>query len=214
MTYLEIDYQVEYVEDVEHNTQLCLTRIRDLEGLALSVDEKLFVSQSLIIGGDLYDGRKPDVRQGGGYMGNQCAEIEQFYKDSVSNQQYLASFWPLLIIVQVLLILPSEHIVSFLLGGDASHVELENLMAILRPRATAWADTLLPFCRQVLDESSVPSDRHDLDLGSVAATAVRLGNTSLFAEAVDKTVDSFSPDTYRDLGANMALEDTPIAKDV
>ena len=61
-----------------------LSRVVDLEGFQLSHLNDLEISHTQIWQTKSYRGRKPDVRKGGEYMGNSHAEIEQFFKDSVS----------------------------------------------------------------------------------------------------------------------------------
>ncbi|KAL8707410.1 MAG: hypothetical protein Q9220_007555 [cf. Caloplaca sp. 1 TL-2023] len=70
-------------EEQEDETQLSLCHIVNMEGDDLLYN-KICISETNLLHGDSYEDRKPDVQCGGNYMGNQYAEIEQFFKDSVS----------------------------------------------------------------------------------------------------------------------------------
>ena len=72
----------EYEEPEE--SELLLSHIVDLEGFTLSIYDSLKISDTLLLQGISYSDREPDVQRGGNYMGNQYAEIDQFFKDSVS----------------------------------------------------------------------------------------------------------------------------------
>ena len=65
-------------------SELLLSHIVDLEGFTLSIYDSLKISDTLLLQGISYSDREPDVQRGGNYMGNQYAEIDQFFKDSVS----------------------------------------------------------------------------------------------------------------------------------
>lgn len=56
-----------------------LIQVVDMDGSALA---RLKVSENSLVQ-EIYDNRNPDVQQGGEYMGNQHAEFEQVYNDTV-----------------------------------------------------------------------------------------------------------------------------------
>ncbi|KAL8938341.1 MAG: hypothetical protein Q9216_003942 [Gyalolechia sp. 2 TL-2023] len=69
-------------EEEEVESQLILCRVVDLQGSNLSMYNAMNISDEFILHGSSYDDRQPDVQRGGNYLGNQYAEIEQFFKDS------------------------------------------------------------------------------------------------------------------------------------
>ena len=71
-------------EDTTKESKLILSRIVDLEGADLSVYHSLTISDSFLMKKKSYSDREPDIQRGGNYMGNQHAEIDQFFNDSVS----------------------------------------------------------------------------------------------------------------------------------
>ncbi|KAL2057964.1 hypothetical protein ABVK25_001581 [Lepraria finkii] len=91
-------------------SELLLSHIVDLEGFTLSIYDSLKISDTLLLQGISYSDREPDVQRGGNYMGNQYAEIDQFFKDSV------------------MIIVPSRFIMSFLLGRHYRHKALDQFM--------------------------------------------------------------------------------------
>lgn len=66
-------------EDAE--SELRLNHIVDVEGVVLR--EALLIPEHYLLQEELYDSRDPDNQTGGEYMGNQHAEFEQFYNDTV-----------------------------------------------------------------------------------------------------------------------------------
>lgn len=74
-------------EEREESEQLVLTHIVDLGGFSLSIYNSLSISDTYLLQEICYSDREPDVQRGGHYMGNQHAEIDQFFKDSVSALQ-------------------------------------------------------------------------------------------------------------------------------
>lgn len=61
-----------------------LTHIVDLEGLDLSVCPSLGIHKTMLLQERSYDDSNPDTQRGGQFMGNQYAEIDKIYEDSVS----------------------------------------------------------------------------------------------------------------------------------
>ena len=62
-------------------SELRLDRIVDLEGFMLR--KSLLIPEDYLLHQGLYDSRDPDNQTGGEYMGNQHAEFDQFYNDTV-----------------------------------------------------------------------------------------------------------------------------------
>jgi hypothetical protein len=68
--------------DDDRKSHLQLNRIVDMEGFVLK--ESLLISTDYLLQ-NLYHSRDPDSQTGGEYMGNQHADIDQIYNDTVRN---------------------------------------------------------------------------------------------------------------------------------
>lgn len=68
----------------EEQSELLLSHIVDHKGSNLSVYDSLNIPEAQLLLGISYSDREPDVQRGVNYMGNQYAEIDQFFKNSVS----------------------------------------------------------------------------------------------------------------------------------
>ena len=66
----------------EKTFQLKVNNIVDLEGFVLQ--QGLNIPETFLLQDRLYKSRDPDERTGGEYMGNQHAEIDEVYRDTVS----------------------------------------------------------------------------------------------------------------------------------
>lgn len=75
-------------QDEEENltSKLYFTRVVDPDGFNLLVHKRLNTSRDNLLLEVHDETRDPDVQQGGGFMGNQHAEIDQLYQDSVRGQ--------------------------------------------------------------------------------------------------------------------------------
>ena len=71
-------------EENEESKEISLTHIVDLDGFNLSIYKSQTISDTCFLHEINYINREPDVQQGGNYLGNQYAEIDQFFNDSVS----------------------------------------------------------------------------------------------------------------------------------
>jgi hypothetical protein len=67
----------------DEESELRLKRIVDVEGFVLR--DSLLIPEDYLLQEGLYDSRDPDNQTGGEYMGNQHAEFDQFYNDTVRN---------------------------------------------------------------------------------------------------------------------------------
>lgn len=73
-------------EDAEGvDWDLRLRRVLDLEGHPLSATA-LCISASLLIQSYMFSGRDPDRQTGGEYTGNQHADIDRYYNDTVNHE--------------------------------------------------------------------------------------------------------------------------------
>lgn len=74
----------------EPKSELSLSHLVDLEGFRLSSYGGLTITDSFLLQRISYCDRKPDLQGGGDYIGNEYAEIDQFFNDSVSVPLQLA----------------------------------------------------------------------------------------------------------------------------
>lgn len=68
----------------EIESSLYLTHIVDLEGFNLLVHKSTFIPEGNLLQTGFFHDREPDTQRGGEYWGNQHAEIDKFFNDSVS----------------------------------------------------------------------------------------------------------------------------------
>ena len=66
-----------------------LTHIVDTDGFDLSMYKALTIAEVTLLRQTYDENRAPDRQQGGGYLGNQHAEIDQVFCDSVSPGDYI-----------------------------------------------------------------------------------------------------------------------------
>lgn len=71
-------------EEMEDSVVLSLDHLVDPRGFDLLIGSTLSISTDNLLRGQSYEDREPDVQRGGNYLGNQYAEIDQFFKDTVS----------------------------------------------------------------------------------------------------------------------------------
>ncbi len=71
-------------EDREKDSQLYLTHLVDVGGFSLMVYKSLIIDETALLEETFDSDRDPDTQVGGEYWGNQHAEIDQYYNDSVS----------------------------------------------------------------------------------------------------------------------------------
>ncbi|KAL8731000.1 MAG: hypothetical protein Q9166_003651 [cf. Caloplaca sp. 2 TL-2023] len=70
-------------EEMEEEAVLSLDHIVDPQGFDLLIASTRTISTTNLLRGKSYEDREPDAQRGGNYLGNQYAEIDQFFKDSV-----------------------------------------------------------------------------------------------------------------------------------
>ena len=78
------NFEEELPEASPEESELLLSHIVDLGGSNLSVYNNLKISDTLLLWEISYSDREPDVQRGGNYTGNEYAEIDQIFKDTVS----------------------------------------------------------------------------------------------------------------------------------
>lgn len=64
-------------------SELYLTHITDMDGFSLSVYRSLPIPETTLLRATRNDNRVPDSRSAGEYLGNQYAEIDEIFNDSV-----------------------------------------------------------------------------------------------------------------------------------
>ncbi|KAL8924487.1 MAG: hypothetical protein Q9172_002652 [Xanthocarpia lactea] len=166
-------------EEMEDEAVLSLCRIVDPQGFNLLIHSTLSISTANLLRGQSYENREPDVQRGGNYLGNQYAEIDQFFNDSI------------------MIIVPSQCILNMLLGKTYTHRSLDSFMARLRGFIEQTGNSnirglLLQVCQIILGQKHANNEDRDLHLGPVAVSAAFLRNPDLFNATASQIKASFN----------------------
>ncbi|KAL8686814.1 MAG: hypothetical protein Q9218_006846 [Villophora microphyllina] len=169
-------------EELEEEAALSLYRLVSIEGSSL-LHATMDISDSNLLHGASYGDRNPDAQRGANYLGNQYAEIDHFYEDSVSTAA----------------------------GSNYTHSSLNWLMATLRGIVEAANDPdmrglLLQACQSALARRDTSDEDRDLYLGPIAVNAAFLEDSSLFSTATTLLKGSFNKGDYSALGALICLQ--------
>ncbi|KAG8526058.1 uncharacterized protein KY384_000820 [Bacidia gigantensis] len=190
-------------EDCEETqSEYLLPHIVDVNGNNLSVHRSFRIPDSLFLDLPAYKDRDPDVQHGGNYTGNQYAEIEQYFKDSV------------------MIIVPARFIARFLLTSKYGPGPLANLVKSLVYKLKQNDDQdlrkmLHQVCEWQLSRKYKGKGANDQYLGTIAVAAVSLEDPTLFTKVVNELTDSFSESLYDQLGGLLWLDDMVVPeKDV
>jgi len=162
------------------------TRV-NLDGIQINKDV-LVIPEEMVLNGTDYEHRHPDIEKGGEYMGNEHAEIEQFFKDSVSIFDGEVRT-VLICLFKIMLIISHKHLMMFILDGYISPYRVESLLELLEYQISrnvnsiSLRNLLVCLCQNVLDEGFGGSETKDLCLGRVALAAVFLRDAHLFKKS-------------------------------
>ncbi|KAL9634325.1 MAG: hypothetical protein Q9204_003043 [Flavoplaca sp. TL-2023a] len=174
-------------EEMEDEAVLSLDRLVDPQGFNLLIGSTLRISTDNLLRGESYEDREPNTQRGGNYLGNQYAEIDQFFKDST------------------LIIIPSHSILHFLLGNRFTLHFLDHLTSRLRGFVGQTGDSsfrglLLQVCQSVVERDYTNDEDRDMLLGPVAVSAAFLKNPDLFNTITSQIKGSFVKNYYFALG--------------
>ncbi|KAL8991463.1 MAG: hypothetical protein Q9177_000135 [Variospora cf. flavescens] len=181
-------------EEMEKEAVLSLDHIVDPQGFNLLIASTRTISTTNLLRGESYEDREPDTQRGGNYLGNQYAEIDQFFKDST------------------LIIVPRQWILNFLLGSTFTLHSLALLTTRLRGFIGQAGDSnnlkrlLLQVCQSVLGRDYSNDEKRDLFLGPVAGSAAFLKNPDLFNAIANQIKGSFEEDYYSALGGLICFD--------
>ncbi|KAI4287667.1 MAG: hypothetical protein L6R35_003073 [Caloplaca aegaea] len=181
-------------EEMEKDSVLSLDHIVDPQGFNLLIASTRTISTTNLLRGESYEDREPDTQRGGNYLGNQYAEIDQFFKDST------------------LIIVPCHWILNFLLGSTFTLHSLALLTTRLRGFIRQAGDSnnpkrlLLQVCQSVLGRDFSNDKDRDLCLGPVAVSAAFLKNPDLFNAIANQIKGSFEEDYYSALGGLICFD--------
>ncbi|KAL8861958.1 MAG: hypothetical protein Q9178_001828 [Gyalolechia marmorata] len=164
-------------EEMEDEAVLSLCRIVDPQGFNLLIHSTLGISTANLLRGQSYENREPDVQRGGNYLGNQYAEIDQFFNDSTYTHRSLDSF-------------------TARLRGFIEQTGNSNIRGLL-----------LQVCQIILGQNHANNEDRDLHLGPVAVSAAFLRNPDLFNTTASQIKASFEKDYYPALGQLICFED-------
>ncbi|KAI9891013.1 MAG: hypothetical protein M1814_003364 [Vezdaea aestivalis] len=195
------DYsEIENEEDFLSRGALSLTRVVDSEGHDLLIKSELSVTRSALLQSMSYESREPDVEKEGEYYGNESAQPDQFYKDSV------------------MVIVPTQSVPRFLTNGnlDANSLELlvNRLLEISKSESqqSNSRDLLNRILRGSFHTAFNDSYSKTTFLGSCAVAAAHLRETSLFTSFISQMGPHLDSDTASALGEVMSFK-TPIIPD-
>ncbi|KAL8838115.1 MAG: hypothetical protein Q9170_002256 [Blastenia crenularia] len=185
-------------EEMEKESALSLFQIVDPQGYDL-INSTIEISTTNLLRGESYEDRAPDVQRGGNYLGNQYAEIDQFFRDSV------------------LILVPSHWILNTLLGSTYSRHSLDGLMANLRGFIREAGDSsmrslLLKVCQIALGRDYAGNKDRDLYLGPVAVSAAFLKDSNLFSTTASQIEGSFGMEYYSELGELINFQDPVVGE--
>ncbi|KAL9005009.1 MAG: hypothetical protein Q9188_002190 [Gyalolechia gomerana] len=171
-------------EEEEAQSALSLCHVVDLEGSDLSMYNTMDISGTLLLHGTSYTDRQPDIQRGGNYLGNQYAEIDQFFKDSLSS---------------ALNRLTEQADTSP--GRQYTHGYLGCLMERLRgcmkkAKDSRMRSLLLQICHGQLSQVHESEQNRDLYLGPIAVNAALLKEASLFGKTVRKIAGTLEEEYY------------------
>ncbi|MCJ1391367.1 hypothetical protein MMC18_004230 [Xylographa bjoerkii] len=175
-------------EGGEENAQseLRLNRILDLEGFALQ--KSLTIPEDFLLQPWLYGSRDNDEQHGGEYLGNQHADFDQYYNDSV------------------MLIVPKALVTAFLLGKNHNVEDFKGLLQRLhtcfrtRNNDQHIRELIVQTCQNHLTLAYQNNGMKDLFLGQIAAAAMFVADQSLFRNAVRLVTSGFDESTFFALG--------------
>ncbi|KAK4506729.1 hypothetical protein PRZ48_000462 [Zasmidium cellare] len=179
------DYQT---EDQDTHSRLRLSRVVDLDGFDLMPYHALTIPKSTLLHRVHNESRAPDAQSGGGYTGNQHAEIDQIYEDSV------------------MILIPKREVLPFLVTEKASPSILRHFIGRMIQRFQsngydqASKEFLVQICTSALSMKWASSTNKNFLLGYVAVAAAFLQDPSLFKRVVDESMDIFTSDAYSELG--------------
>ncbi|KAL8820946.1 MAG: hypothetical protein Q9223_000934 [Gallowayella weberi] len=187
-------------DEMEDEAVLQLDRIVDPQGFDLLIHSTRTISTTNLLHGQSYEDRVPDTQRGGNYLGNQYAEIDQFFKDST------------------LIIVPCHWILNFLLGSSFTLDSLARLTTKLRGFIGQAGDSsfrglLLQVCQSILGRDYAKDEHRDLFLGPVAVSAAFLKKSDLFHTIASNIKGSFDLNHYSALGGLICFDDPSVQED-
>ncbi|KAI9892740.1 MAG: hypothetical protein M1814_001160 [Vezdaea aestivalis] len=187
-------------EDKESYT--VLTHIATLDGENLTAYDTLEFDDSSLLGDVDYTCRNPDVQWGGENLGNQHADIERFYQDSI------------------MVVVPKTAISTFLVGAKPKSPSGFHFLSKLlrehvggRRKESLSNDILLRICNRYLSASFSNNDAGGFWLGIIAVVAVDLKDALLFSKAIDGASEGFNKVLWGELGELISLHDSVIPDD-
>ncbi|KAM5365756.1 hypothetical protein ACJZ2D_010825 [Fusarium nematophilum] len=182
-----------------HTRGMYLHHVCNLEGFEVSPLQGNIAETSLLCPIS-YDQRDPDTRAGGDYLGNQHADIEETYSDTV------------------VLIVPENFLHAPLFGTKVTTQYPGQVDAVMKHLMRSIGDgnnnpslrkILVCLCLIILDEGFAAEEENDVYLGHVAVTAAFLGDRRLFQEAQKKTCKFWQDDSWFALGGLVGLQQVP-----
>ncbi|KAL8764944.1 MAG: hypothetical protein Q9209_007808 [Squamulea sp. 1 TL-2023] len=181
-------------EEMEEEAVLSLDHLVDPQGFDLLISSTRIISTTNLLRGESYEDREPDAQRGGNYLGNQYAEIDQFFKDSVSvaanklRKRTESNFTPY----------------------SLAHLTTRLQEFIGQAGDSSFRGLLLDVCQSVLGRDYANAKDRDSFLGTVAVSATFLKDSDLFNTIASQIKGSFEKNQYSALGGLICFDDLSV----
>lgn len=200
--------------------QRYLLHVCTLDGFELSTAD-VPVDETSLLKSISYDGRDPDSRFGGEYVGNEQPDLEETYSDTVSSlkpkQRNTKNITMLTMVVycQVLLLAWEDSLHTALFNLSSPKKVFKGMMhlqaGINDGTKTTLQKILDCLCRLIWDEKFAVKRNNDVYIGYASLTLAFRRNWPLFKEAWTKTlnISSWDNKTWFALGSLIDPQNLP-----
>lgn len=200
--------------------QRYLSHVCTLDGFELSTAD-VPVDETSLLKSISYDGRDPDSRFGGEYLGNEQPDLEETYSDTVSSlkpkQRNIKNITMLTMVVycQVLLLIWEDSLHTALFDLSSPKKVFEGMMhlqaGINDSTETTLQKILDCLCRLIWDEKFAVKRNNDVYIGYASLTIAVRRSWPPFKEAWKKTlnISSWDNKTWSALGSLIDPQNLP-----
>jgi hypothetical protein len=204
----------------EESDERYLLNVCTLDGLRLSTAD-VSVDEISLLKSISYNGRLPDSRTGGEYLGNEQPQLEETYSDTVSSlkpkQRNIKNITMLTMLVycQVLLLVWEDSLHTALFNLDSPKKAFEGMMHLqagINDDTKATLQKILDcLCRSIWDEKFAVKRENDVYIGYASLIIAFRGNWPLFKESWTKTlnISSWDNNTWLTLGSLIDPQNLP-----
>lgn len=197
-------------------SELRLEHITDLEGFTLQ--KSLRIPENFLLQQSLYDSRDPDSQNGGEFLGNQHADIDQFYKNTVRSRMNAES-GSCSRFQKVMLIVPKASATSFLLENGHNLDDFKKFLQRLqkgfktRDNAPHIRELIVQTCQSHLTRAYPDDMCKDLFLGPIAIAAIFITDQGLFRNTVRAVTNGFDENIFFVLGELVSFKTPTIPEE-